>query len=162
MPSWTLDHSIILSLLLGAVVGTKEVIKIRQDCCRIRDCLESRYFTGSKSEGLDLPGNDEDYMFDINKIMRIKVTQSLYCSPGMFTYNTFFMSSESVPSGFALLQPVHQTVMSPFLCRSLQYMYGVQWRSSAPKSGGGGAQTFFSRKAKSKKKKKKKKGHSGV
>ena len=84
MPNWTPDHSMILSLLLDVVIGTKEEIEIRQDYCRMYDCLRSEfghgnvYFTGSKSEGLDLPGSDLDYyMMDINNDHYIKVIQSL-------------------------------------------------------------------------------------
>ena len=75
MASWRQDHSRILSLLLDAVVGTKEIIEIRQDFCRLSDCLSSAftedntYFTGSKAEGLDLPGSDEDYMHDNNTML---------------------------------------------------------------------------------------------
>ena len=73
MASWTPDDSMILSVLMDDVVGTQKMVEIRQDFCRIDDCLMSEigrgnrvYFTGSKAEGLDLPGSDEDYMFDIN------------------------------------------------------------------------------------------------
>ena len=74
MPNWTPDNSMILSLLLDVVVGTKEEIAMRQDYCRIYDSIftihvpnyKNAYFTGSKSEGLDLPGSDENYMYDIN------------------------------------------------------------------------------------------------
>ena len=136
MPGWTPDHSMILSMLLDAVVGTQKMIEIRQDYCKIYDSLmstivhQNSYFTGSKSEGLDLPGSDEDYMADMNELICIKVTQSLDDSPGLFPYTTFFMSTENTPPGFALLQLVHQTMMTPLLYRSLQYMYGTQYLSS--------------------------------
>ena len=63
---WTRQQSSLLSLLLDEVVGTQEMINMRQDFCRLYDCIRSnhsgnRYFTGSKAEGLDLPGSDEDY-----------------------------------------------------------------------------------------------------
>ena len=99
MASWTPDHSMILSLLLDTVVGTKEMIAIRQDYCRLLDCLYSAclqrkvYFTGSKSEGLDLPGSDEDFMLDRNNTFKIKVTQSLVENNDTSLYNTLFMSS---------------------------------------------------------------------
>ena len=136
MPGWTPDHSMILSMLLDAVVGTQKMIEIRQDYCKIlhssmstilhREC----YFTGSKSEGLHLPGSDDDYMHDMNKMWCIKVTQSLDDSHGLFPYSTFVMSTENTPPVFALLQLVHQTLMHPFLYQSTQYMYGVQYLSS--------------------------------
>ena len=64
--SWTPDQSSLLSVLLDEVVGTQEMIDIRQDHCRLHDCIKSDdsvnwYFTGSKAEGLNLPGSDEDY-----------------------------------------------------------------------------------------------------
>ena len=126
----------ILSLLLDTVVGTQKIIEIRQDYCKtleslLSTCLQANYyFTGSKSEGLDLPGSDEDYMYDVNQLMRIKVTQSLYDSPGIFPYTTFFMSTENVPPGFALLHVIHQTLMNPVLNQSSKYMYGMQYLSS--------------------------------
>ena len=73
----------ILSLLLDVVVGTKEEITIRQDYCRLYDCLAStidqqnNYFTGSKAEGLELPGSDKDVMLDINENHHMEVIQSL-------------------------------------------------------------------------------------
>ena len=75
MTSWTPARSILLSQLLDDVVGTEEMVRIRQDFCRISDCIRSTgintnyYFTGSKAEGLDLPGSDKDFMCDINHFM---------------------------------------------------------------------------------------------
>ena len=136
MPSWTPDNSMILSLLLDAIVGTKEMVKIRQDHCMIFDCKKSTclknnvYFTGSKSEGLDLPGSDEDYMYDINNMHHIKVTQSSDENNDTSPYSTFFMSTENVPPGFAILQFVHSAIMHPLVYQSSQYMNGVQCLSS--------------------------------
>ena len=78
-------RSDILSTLLNEVTGTEEAIKIRQDYCRLDDCIKSlalpcnskHYFTGSKSEGLNLKGSDEDYMIDITDAISIQVVQSL-------------------------------------------------------------------------------------
>ena len=135
MASWRPDHSVILSLLLDAVVGTKEMIAIRQDYCRLWDCLcsgdrRNMYFTGSKSEGLDLPGSDEDYMTDMNKTFKIKVTQSLDENNDAFPYNTLFMSTENVPLGFALLQHLQQPRLHSILYSVSQNMYGRQYLSS--------------------------------
>ena len=145
MASWRPDHSMLLSLLLDTVVGTKEMIKIRQDYCRLRDCLASargkdnEYFTGSKAEGLDLPGSDEDYMQDRNNIIKIKVIQSLDedmdPSPDV---STFFMSTENVHPGFALLEYLPQShnliiyiyIMHQFLYHACQIKYGIQYLSS--------------------------------
>ena len=137
MASWRPDHSMILSLLLDTVVGTKEMIATRQDYCKLLDCLQSAdlqhnlYFTGSKSEGLDLPGSDYDFMLDMNNILKIKVTESLVENNDTSLYNTLFMSTENVPPGFALLQQPHQSqLMDPFLYRASKNMYGRQYLSS--------------------------------
>ena len=136
MASWRPDHSMILSLLLDTVVGTREMIAFRQDYCKLRDCLHSAclqrevYFTGSKSEGLDLPGSDEDYMIDMNNDLKIKVTQSLDENYDAFPYITLFMSTESVSPGFALLQHLQQTPLHPFLNLISKSMYGRRYLSS--------------------------------
>ena len=124
MASWRPDHSMILSLLLDSVVGTKEMIAIRQDYCCLYDFLLSAllgntrsYFTGSKAEGLDLPGSDKDYMSDLNNLKKIKVTQSVDENNDTSLYSTFFMSCENVPPGFALLEHLHPSPMNPFLDR---------------------------------------------
>ena len=126
MASWEPDHSMILSLLLDTVVGTTEMIAIRQDYCRLNDCLDaasrqdSVYFTGSKAEGLDLPGSNLDYMLDHNNSHKIKITQLLHEEDESTAYSTFFMSTEYVPPGFALLQHLHQTPIHPLLaCQKL-------------------------------------------
>ena len=57
---------------------------IRQDYCRLDDCIKSltlpfnfkHYFTGSKSEGLNLKDSDEDYMIDINDGFDMELVQS--------------------------------------------------------------------------------------
>ena len=123
----------ILSLLLDMVVGTKEVIAIRQDFCRLWDCLISTnhegniYFTGSKSEGLNLPGSDRDYMHDINNSHNMIVIQSLDNNPAIHVFPNnviiFNMYTERVPPGFALLQLV-QTV-HPTLTKQCTCLYGA-------------------------------------
>ena len=135
MASWGPDHSKILSMLLDSVVGTKEMIAIRQDYCRLQDCLESAlqknniYFTGSKSEGLDLPGSDQDYMIDTNNIFEIKVTHSSD-ENNTFLYSTLLMSTENVPPGFALLEHLQQTPLHPFLYQASQNINSRQYLSS--------------------------------
>ena len=136
MASWTPDHSRILSQLLDEVVGTPEMIAIRQDFCRLYDCFRSIkennnvYFTGSAAEGLALPGSDKDYMIDINEERRLKVIQSLDESPNMSPYSVFLMCTNNVPPGFALLQHVNQnTTMDPLLYAASQSMYGLQYLS---------------------------------
>ena len=135
MASWRPDHSMILSLLLDTVVGTKEMTEIRQDYCKILDgilvvtkCQQGNiYFTGSKSEGLELPGSDEDYMLDINNSIQIKVTQSFVENE---TSSNFLMSTEHVPSCFVLLQHIPQAQTLPYLYRGFRYRNGIPYLSS--------------------------------
>ena len=138
MASWKSEHSMILSLLLDAVVGTKETMEIRKDHCKIFDCLSSAllpntsngYLTGSKAEGLDLQGSDIDFMFDVNNLYKIKVTQSLD-ENSVCLHSTFFMSTAYTPPGFALLvQPLHQTLMNFSLHQFCQNMDGIRYLSS--------------------------------
>ena len=134
MASWTSDHSMILSQLLDEVTGTQEIIDARQDYCRMVDCLESKrvqgniYFTGSKAEGLDLPGSDTDLMHDVNGLYDIRVIQSLDENVSM-TYGVFLMSTENMPAEFTLLQQVHPTP-SPLLYCALQNMNDLGYLSS--------------------------------
>ena len=128
----------LLSLLLDTVVGTKEIIAIRQDYCRLLDCLTSEhrghivndYFTGSKAEGLDLPGSDEDYMVEANNYFHIKILQSLNENTDAYFDSTFFMSTENVPPGFALLQHLNHTPMNSVLYQVSQNMYDILYLSS--------------------------------
>ena len=139
MTSWTPNHSTILSKMLDEVTGTPEIIAIRQDFCKIDDHLKSQdeednvYFTGSKAEGLDLPGSDMDFMIDKNKELGIKVIQALDEIPDRYSKSLFLMSVESTPPGFALLQHVNHDShisMHPSLMLSTQKMNGLQYLSS--------------------------------
>ena len=136
MASWTPERSSILSALLDDVVGTPEVVAIRRDYCRMWDCLMSKmgkynfYFTGSKSEGLDLPGSDYDFMIDRNDWLCIKVIQSLDERPTMSPYSIFFMSTENVHPGFALLKHVNQNLNNQILFLASQNMNGLRYLSS--------------------------------
>ena len=126
----------LLSLTLDFLVGTKEVRDIRQDKCKILDCAMSifqpfnRFYTGSKAEGLDLPGSDDDFMIEINNKYNIKVIQTLIENPDASPYCTFFMSTENVPTGFVLLQHVPQTPLPPFLYQASQIINGLRHLSS--------------------------------
>ena len=124
----------ILCLLLDAVVGTKEEIAMRQDYCRIHDrlfpCTQNTYFTGSKSEGLDLPGSDEDYMYDINQSHKIRVIESLDDNTEFSLDSIFVMSTENTPPGFVLLRHVHPSPLHPFLYRSSKNIDGLWYLSS--------------------------------
>ena len=109
MTSWT---PLILSQLLDDMVGTEEMVRIRQDYCMIYDWIRSTgynintYFTGSKAEGLDLPGSDEDYMFDINNIHDMQVMQTEQDASEANHRDMFVMSTEYIHPCFALLRSV--------------------------------------------------------
>ena len=136
MASWTPERSSILSALLDDVVGTPEVVAIRQDGCRIGDCLVSTlgkcntYFTGSRSEGLDLPGSDYDCMTDRNDWLCIKVIQSLEERPTISPYSIFLMSVENVRPGFALLRHVNQNLNNQILFLLSQSMNDLLYLTS--------------------------------
>ena len=115
MSRWTPDRSVLLSFLLDDVTGSKEVVAIRQDAGRLYDCITSKvmkfskqYYTGSKAEGLDLPGSDEDFMIDMNIIANgttlNTVVQSLQESHETSAHNVFYFCTENTPPGFALLR----------------------------------------------------------
>ena len=110
--SWTRDQSSLLSLLLDEVLGTQEMIDIRQDYCQLLDCIKSDhrvnwYFTGSKAEGLDLPGSDEDYMQDVDTLFKIKVIQTLQEIDETNQYHNLLLCTDNAPLGFALLQSMN-------------------------------------------------------
>ena len=93
-------------------MGTEEMVRIRQDYCRIFDCITSTgfntnyYFTGSKAEGLYLPGSDKDFMFDINIMRNMQVIQTEQDIPDAAQCNLFLMSTENVRPCFAMLRSV--------------------------------------------------------
>ena len=110
MSSLTPERSAVLSTLLDEVTGTEEAIKIRQDSCRIEDCVKSmalpgnfkHYFTGSKAEGLNLRGSDDDYMIDINDGLNIQVEQILDDQSETSAFHRFYLCTEHTNPGFAL------------------------------------------------------------
>ena len=130
MASWTPQYSTLLSKMLDMEFGTQEMIETRKDYCKLYDCIFSttlpmnRYYTGSKAEGLDLPGSDDDFMYEINPAYKIKVIQSLDENTSTSPYSTFLMSSENIRPGFTLLQHVPPTPLNPFLSRASQDMSG--------------------------------------
>ena len=143
MSRWTPDRSAILSLLLEEVTGTQEAIHVRQDICRIQDFLRSMtapsrvkfdvYFTGSKAEGIDLPGSDFDYMSDENDMFRIKVIQSLPSPPDESTHGLFYLSTENTHPGFGLMRAVDTRTLrkiEPIILSAIQRMDGHTYLSS--------------------------------
>ena len=129
------EHNTYLSSLLDDVTGTEESVKTRQDYCKIKDCVWSinlenvnRYFTGSKAEGLDLPGSDEDYMIDINEFKDIEVSESLYDLARSMRRNKFLIVTDNVPPAFAMLKCV--TLQDLWLLRSAVHMNNEWYLSS--------------------------------
>ena len=116
MASWTPARSILLSHLLDNVVGTEEMVRIRQDYCKIYDCIRSTtdsdndnvYYTGSQAEGLDVPGSDHDIMMDINSEANLLIIQKMQDAPTATYRNVFCMKTKTVPPCFAMLRSVNQ------------------------------------------------------
>ena len=116
MTSWTPARSILLSQLLDDVVGTDEMVRIRQDFCRIDACIQSTtnsyndnvYYTGSKAEGLDLLCSDRDYMIDINNQANLLIIQKMQDAPTAIHKNVFCMDTENVPHCFAMLRNLNE------------------------------------------------------
>ena len=136
MASWTPEHSKVLSQLLDQVVGSTEMIDIRQDFCRLHDWAKSIfhgstvYITGSAAEGLELPDSDRDFMYDINDRERIQVVQSLDEIPDISSFCVFRMCTENATAGFALLQPINFHTMDQIPHAAFQSVNGVRYLSS--------------------------------
>ena len=138
MSRWTAEISALLSLLLDDVTGTKKVVAIRQDFCQLDDCMKSNfplegskvYFTGSKAEGLDLPGSDMDFMLDINGTDGINVVQSLHESPAPSPYGVFYLCTKNTPPGFALLRCIKPGILA-LINISIQSVNGQHYLSSS-------------------------------
>ena len=125
MERWTLEHNTYLSCLLDDITGTREMVKIRKDHCKIVDCIIStnmlnmhKYFTGSKAEGLDLPGSDEDYMNDYDYICDIEISESSLHLLQSTRKNKFVMVTDEKHPGFAFLKCCF-SVEDPFLRQSM-------------------------------------------
>ena len=138
MSRWTADRSILLSLLLDDVTGSQEATHIRHDFCMLFDAVlksqnqrRAYHFTGSKAEGLELPGSDYDMMVDINDIFRIKVIQSDN-EESDTSFSKFLLCTESDNPCFALLQSIDQPseIQHPIFKDTIQTIKGVQYLSS--------------------------------
>ena len=113
MVSLTAEHNTFLSYLLDDVTGTEEIVKLRRDYCKINDCIRScnstntnEYFTGSKAEGLNLPGSDDDYIIDINSGYDIEVSESTEDLAQSTRANKFLIVTDNVHPAFSLLKCV--------------------------------------------------------
>ena len=110
MENLTQEENRYLSCLLDDLTGTEEMVAVRKDYCKIDDSLKSCnaeyniYFTGSKAEGLDLPGSDEDFMEDTNNILDIEVSESTQGFVQSTQINKFLLVTENVRPGFVLLR----------------------------------------------------------
>ena len=136
MASWTPRYSTLVSILLDKLVGTRDMIDTRQDYCKIWDCFYStvthrnKYYTGSRAEGLDLPGSDDDYMVEINNQYNIVVLPSLDENCCTSRFSTFLMSTENIRPGFTLLQHVPQTPLHSFICQASKHINVLRYLSS--------------------------------
>ena len=135
MATGTPEHNMYLSCLLDDVTGTEQMVKTSQDSCMILDCLLSNicrfkcgvraHFTGSRAEGLDLAGSDDDFMYDINGPYDIEVSESLDDLIRSTLTHKFLVITENVSPGFVMLNCTSQ-IQNQHLFNSLvksgQYM----------------------------------------
>ena len=133
MADWSPEHNTYLSALLDDVTGSEESVRIRKDNCKIHDCIASMddinwYYTGSKAEGLDLPGSDDDFMYDLNEIYDIEVSESLQDLVQSTRRNKLLIVTDNVPPAFAMLKCV--TLQDPLLLRLAVHMNNELYLSS--------------------------------
>ena len=126
MSRWTPSHSAILSRLLDVVIGTHDMVEFRKDICKISDrvdsniCGKKEYFTGSKAEGLYLPGSDVDYMKDINERYDMQIIEQGKPVPQSHRGHLFMMVTDNVHPAFAMLR-----MISP-ICKHHECMQWLQ------------------------------------
>ena len=138
MSSWTPRHSVFLSQLLDVVIGTQYMVEIRKDQCRLIDCGLSgditdwpSYFTGSKSEGLDLPESDVDYMRDGNKTHDILIVQQDQSLPQLHKKRVWEMVTDFVQPAFAKLRSLTPDLeQMPCMVDSMRFIDGFYFLSS--------------------------------
>ena len=117
MSNWTPRHSVYLSRILDDVIGTQEMVEIRRDFCKLEDCISyvnsgcSYYFTGSRAEGLDLPGSDNDTMRDINEDHHIVVAEHEFALQRRHREELFLMVIDNVHPAFAMLRCICPAIM---------------------------------------------------
>ena len=136
MSAWTTRHSVLLSHILDGIIGTQEEVEIRKDYCQLRDCVESatsgynQYFTGSKAEGLNLPGSDKDFMRDIDEMYEIQVIEQGQAVPQSRRRNLFVMVTDNVHPAFAMLRIIPPAMIDMAVLDSLQTVDGSDFLSS--------------------------------
>ena len=139
MSQWTPRHSVLLSHLLDGIIGTQdEAVEIRKDFCKLIDTIESAdsgrnvYFTGSKAEGLELPGSDIDYMSDIDVTFEMQVIEQGQAVPQSRRVHLFEMVTANVQPAFAMLRIklFYPLVMGIDIFDSLQAVDGSFFLSS--------------------------------
>ena len=86
------------------------------------------YYTGSKAEGLDLPGSDDDFMIDINNRNDIEVSESIQDLVRSTHRNKLLIVTDNVPPAFAMLKCV--SLQAPLLLRSAVPMNNESYLSS--------------------------------
>ena len=135
MADWSPEQNTYLSALLDDVTGSEEGVRIRQAFCKIKDCILSSnpenvnwYYTGSKAEALDLPGSDDDFMYDINEMYDIEVSESLYNLERSTRRNKLLIVTDNVPSAFVMLKCV--SLQDQLLLRSVVPMNNEAYLSS--------------------------------
>ena len=121
MAEWSRERNTYLSALLDGVTGAEDVVKIRHDYCKIQDYIWSidgkdMYYTGSRSEGLNLPGSDDDYMIDINNPFDIEVSESAHDLVQSASTNKLLIITDNVPPAFVMLKCI--TLQNQDLLRS--------------------------------------------
>ena len=135
MSRWTTRNSVMLSQILDGYIGTPDMVEIRKDYSKLKDCLNFAdhgykvLFTGSRSEGLDLPGSDNDYMREMNIKHGIAVTERGQAVPHSNCKTQFEMVTDNVHPAFAMLRLNTELVM-PCIAESLREIRGVPFLSS--------------------------------
>ena len=88
--------------------------------------------TGSRAEGLDLPGSDDDVMQDINNLFNIKVVQVLSEISDTPIFEEFLLCTETTNPGFALLRRIrqHENIQKPMLNAEIEFLNSKQYLSS--------------------------------
>ena len=111
MERWTPEQNTYLSCLLDDVTGTADMVKMRQNYCKVHDfvrsinsCNTNISLTGSKAEGLYLKDSDKDYMYDINNERDIEVSESTQDLSHSLRKNKLLIVTDNCPPAFVFLK----------------------------------------------------------